>query len=80
MKSLLQLLREEDRAIKNYESCKEDCEYFSEIHAPRNISLECEKRANNAKGEINSVRKEICEYFKLIGIMEESAGNEKREN
>lgn len=79
MKSLFQLLREEDKAIRDYESYQEDYEHFSKIDAPEYMALEYKKRAQIAKGEIDSVRKEICEYFILIGIAgKEIAKDEKR--
>lgn len=78
-KSLLRLLKEEDKTIREYESYQEDYEHFSKIEGFECISWEYGKRAQFAKSEIDSVRKEICEYFKLIGIAgKEIMEDEKR--
>lgn len=81
MKSLFQLLREEDKAIRDYESYQEDYEHFSKIEAPEYMALEYKKRAKIDKDEIASARKEICEYLRVIGISgKEITDDKKRES
>lgn len=81
MKSLFQLLREEDEAIRDYEIYQNGYEYFSKIDVSEHVALEYKKKANIVKGEVASVRKEICEYLRTIGILgKEITDDKKRES
>lgn len=81
MKSLLQLLREEDKAVQDYQSFQEDYECFSKSDATKHIALEYGRRTKIAKDEIAFTRKEICEYLRLIGISgKETTEDEKGES
>lgn len=81
MKSLFQLLREEDKAIRDYESYQEDYKHFSKMDAPEYMALEYKKRAVLSKNEIDSVREEIGKYLKIYGITgKEIVKDEKNES
>lgn len=71
MKSLLQLLKDEDKAFKEHEARKQGFDNLAKNNVSPAMILEFKRLVDDEKKRLDKARKEIREYFSVISRSEE---------